>query len=303
MKNKLVPTSKNTSLVPASTVISYQNISDDKLIELWLHNKSPATQECYRSMIKQFLQFVKKLLKEVGLSDIHAFLIELTKRGYKPLSIADYTTPIKSLLKFGYQLGALPINIGALVKKPKVKNELAERILLPEEVTRMILFETNPRNKLILKVAYAGGLRASELCRLKWRDVQSVADGAVQLTVFGKGNKTRFVKLPPQLSSELLNFKGKAKLDDPVFRSKYKKNGGHFRRQTLGDIVKAAAQRAGIEGNVSPHWLRHSHASHALQLGAPIQLVRETLGHSSIKITERYLHVQPGESSSNYLRM
>ena len=66
-------------------------------------------------------------------------------------------------------------------------------------------------------------------------------------------------------------------------------------------IVKAAAQRAGIEGPVSPHWLRHAHASHALDRGAPIHLVQATLGHASITTTGRYLHARPKESSSKFL--
>lgn len=297
MKYDLVPTQINPTINP------YENITNEKLLKLWLHDKSPTTQECYRSIIKLFINFINKHLRKVTLSDIHDFINYLKEHGYHPLSIADYISCIKSLLTFGYKLGALPFNVGVLVKKPKVKNELAQRILLPEEVQRMILLETNPRNKLILKVLYAGGLRASELCRLKWRDVQECSDGSIQLTIFGKGNKTRFVKLPAKLSIELLNFQGDANLNAPVFRSKYKKNGGHLRRQTLGEIVKEAGRRSGIEKDVSPHFLRHSHASHALQRGASIQLVKETLGHSNIKTTEHYLHVQPGESSGNYLRI
>ena len=66
-------------------------------------------------------------------------------------------------------------------------------------------------------------------------------------------------------------------------------------------IVKAAAKRAGIKGKVSPHWLRHAHATHALERGAKIHLVAETLGHSSVAITSRYLHARPEDSSSLYL--
>ena len=66
-------------------------------------------------------------------------------------------------------------------------------------------------------------------------------------------------------------------------------------------IVQKAAQRAGIEGQVSPHWLRHSHASHSLDHGAPLSLVQQTLGHSSIATTEKYLHAKPDDSSGMYL--
>jgi site-specific recombinase XerD len=66
-------------------------------------------------------------------------------------------------------------------------------------------------------------------------------------------------------------------------------------------IVKKAAARAGIKKPVSPHWMRHAHASHALERGAPIHLVQATLAHSSISTTGRYLHARPSDSSSRYL--
>ena len=66
-------------------------------------------------------------------------------------------------------------------------------------------------------------------------------------------------------------------------------------------IVTKAAVRAGVEGKVSPHWLRHGHATHALERGAPIHLVQATLGHASVATTGRYLHARPTDSSSKYL--
>ncbi len=66
-------------------------------------------------------------------------------------------------------------------------------------------------------------------------------------------------------------------------------------------IVRAAANRAGIKKNVSPHWMRHAHASHNLDRGTPIHLVQATLGHSSVAVTGRYLHAKPGDSSARYL--
>jgi len=66
-------------------------------------------------------------------------------------------------------------------------------------------------------------------------------------------------------------------------------------------IVQAAAKRAGLEVHVSPHWLRHSHATHALERGAPIHLVAATLGHASVATTGKYLHARPTDSSARYL--
>jgi len=93
-------------------------------------------------------------------------------------------------------------------------------------------------------------------------------------------------------------------LEEPVFTSR--KQQGHLSQLQVNRIVKAAAQRLpGLEPTianaVSPHWLRHAHASHAMDRGAPVHLVKETLGHANIATTGRYLHARPTDSSSLYL--
>lgn len=86
--------------------------------------------------------------------------------------------------------------------------------------------------------------------------------------------------------------------DAPVFLSR---KGGALDPSQVHRIVKAAASRAGISGEVSAHWLRHAHASHSLERGAPIHLVQATLGHASVATTGRYLHARPTDSSARYL--
>jgi integrase/recombinase XerD len=98
--------------------------------------------------------------------------------------------------------------------------------------------------------------------------------------------------------AELLALRGAAAPDDPVFRSR---KGGALDPSQVLRIVQAAAQRAGLEAKVSPHWLRHGYASHALDRGAPVHLVAATLGHASIATTGRYAHARPSDSSSRYL--
>lgn len=86
--------------------------------------------------------------------------------------------------------------------------------------------------------------------------------------------------------------------DQPVFRSRRR---GHLHPTQVWRIVGRPAWRAGIGKAVSTHWLRHAHASHALDRGAPIHLVQSTLGHASVATTGRYLHARPADSSANYL--
>src|SRR5512142_2459772 len=120
-----------------------------------------------------------------------------------------------------------------------------------------------------------------------------------QITVFGKGGKTRTVLLKPKNWQQLLGMKASATAVDALFRSR--KGGGALDPSQVRRIVYAAAKRAGLEQKVSPHWMRHAHASHALDRSAPIHLVQATLGHASVSTSGRYLHARPAESSSFYL--
>lgn len=159
----------------------------------------------------------------------------------------------------------------------------------------------------------AGGLRAeadhgssddpdmSEVCELKWRDFQPRGE-AGQVTVYGRGAKTRAI-LPMRGTWEVVAAAGpeEATPDAPVFRSG--KRGWHLDPSRVMRIVRAAGARAGIQVNVSPHWLRHAHASHALDRGCPIHLVQATLGHASVATTGGYLNVRPTDSSTRYLAL
>ena len=178
-----------------------------------------------------------------------------------------------------------------------VKETLAERIIAESEVHHLIALEANPRNKVMLTLTYGAGLRISEVVGLTWRDC-TARDDAGQITVFGKGGKTRVVLLSKTTWKALAELRGDAGTDDPVFWSR---KGGALDPSAVHRVVKAAAERAGLDPAVSAHWLRHAHASHALDRGAPIHLVQATLGHASVATTGRYLHARPNDSSSRYL--
>jgi integrase/recombinase XerD len=138
----------------------------------------------------------------------------------------------------------------------------------------------------------------SELAGLAWRDCQEWGD-AGQITVLGKRDKTRTILLTAPTRRELLTLRGGAYHDHPVFRSA--RTGAHLDVSAIWRIVRSAARHAGIDLGVSPHWIRHAHASHALDRGAPIHLVQATLGHDSVATTGKYLHARPSDSSARYL--
>ena len=220
----------------------------------------------------------------------------------QPSSQSRILSSVKSLLAFGHRIGILAVDVGAPLKLPSLRNRLAERILPEPDLQRLLARETNKRNAVLLRLLYAAGLRVSELCGLKWRDVVERGDTG-QISVYGKGGKTRSILLSASTWQALQSYKGEKSLPDtPVFPSRKKtRNQGHLDPSQVLRIVRAAAKRAEINLNVSPHWLRHAHASHALDRGAPIHLVQQTLGHESVATTGRYLHARPSDSSARYL--
>ncbi|MBD1806301.1 tyrosine-type recombinase/integrase [Microcoleus sp. FACHB-SPT15] len=272
--------------------------TDDELIGLWLHGKSPHTREAYKRDIAYFLAFIEsKPLIQVKMEDVAAFSEAMVCQGYTISSIRRRLYAVKSLLSFGQKVGYLLVNVGKPVDLPKDRETLAERILSESEVLKLIALEPKERNRLMLRFLYETGCRVSEMCQLKWKHLKP-REGSGQVTIFGKGSQTRNVLLTQALWDELQSFRRKASANAPVFHSK---SGRHLSPRNVWDIVKAAAKRAGIEGNVSAHWLRHSHASHALERGAPIHLVQATLGHASVATTGMYLHARPQDSSARYL--
>ena len=290
----------DTGLVQVATtavVVLQQADSDQHLIDLWLHGRSRHTQRAYRKDAGRFLEAVEKSLHRITLGDLQQYAEQLVESGLALSSVYRTMSAVKSLFAFGHRLGYLPFDVARPLRLPALRDTLAERILEETDVLRMIALEGMPRNKAIVLTLYAGGFRVAELCSLKWSDLQS-RDQAGQITVFGKGGKTRSVLMPKSVWNALMSLRGEAAESAPVFRSRKK---GHLDESQVWRIVRKAAKRAGIEKAVSCHWLRHAHASHALDRGAPIHLVQATLGHSSISTTGKYLHARPADSSANYL--
>lgn len=274
--------------------------ASEQLVNLWLGGKSRHTADYYRRSAKRLEEFVGKPLHLVTFAEVQAFATHLESLGLAASSRRSIISAVKSLLSFGNKIGVLSVNVGAPLKPPSAPDTLSERILSESQVSVMIALETEPRNHAVLSLLYYSGLRVSELCSLRWRHLLSRGESG-QITVYGKGGKTRSIVLPKSLWQELQTLRGEAGVDEPVFRSRNHSHGGHLHRYSVDRIVKAASLRAGIKSNVSPHWLRHAHASHALERGAKIHLVAATLGHSSVAVSSRYLHARPEDSSGLYL--
>lgn len=281
-----------------------------QLVALWLHGKTPLTQRAYEYDVRCLIAFLNNRspeqvrlsdgdLKAVTLNDVQAFDDFLLTQDLSDTSRARRLASIKSLLSFGQKIGYLDFNVGSALLLPKPKDTLAERILTELEVMTMVALTPQGRDRLLIQFLYYTGARVGEVAQLTWRDIQPNRDGQGQVTLYGKGQETRTVIIPTSLYQGLLKIRGDNEPKAAVFVSrKGKKN---LQDRQIRKIVNEAASRAGITGSVSPHWLRHSHASHSLDRGAAPQLVQKTLGHKSLDTTTRYAHARPNDSSGLYL--
>jgi integrase/recombinase XerD len=205
---------------------------------------------------------------------------------------------VKSLLGYAHRLGYTVFNAGATIKVRSDSNRgatLAKRIITETEVALLIRAAPSKRDRVLLEVTYAGGLRVDEIVTLTWSDVLPRDEGRVQLSINGKGGKVRQVLLPEIVSRSLLSLRGDAGDNGPVFASR--KGGGRLTQQGVDAMIKRAAKKAGINAHISPHWLRHAHGSHAIDRGASLPEVQATLGHGNISTTSGYLHARPDSSS------
>ena len=296
---------------------------DAHLVQLWLHGKSTNTRDAYERDLRSFVDFADVPLSRLTLQHVQDWSDELTEAELAASTRARKLSAIKSLLSFGHKLGYLTYNVGAAVSPPKQKDTLAERILPEAAVHRVLAIAdahaengsfVQRRNALSVRLFYASGGRVSELAGLCWRDCveRSLERGrhTGQVTLFGKGGKTRRVLLSADTWAVLDAHRqrevaeGRAQADGPVLRSRKAGGDGSARpltRQQLWRVVKGLAKQAGLPDAVSPHFFRHAHASHALDRGAPPHLVQQTLGHASLQTTSRYAHARPDDSSARYL--
>jgi len=274
-----------------------QASSDEQLLELWLHGRSQHTQRAYQKDIAEFLQHVQTPLRNITLGQLQNYADELRSKDLSPASIKRKLAAVKSLFDFAHKLGYLLFDVGKPLKIPASKDKLAERILSEEEVQTVINSAKNKRNRLVIKLLYYTGIRVSELSSLKWSDLQSRSEGG-QLTVLGKGGKTNTVLIPAHLWNELLTLGTSISEDNPVFMSR---NGKHIHPGHIRKTIKKIAIKA-INRGATPHYYRHSAASHAILNGCPLHLIQKQLNHASIATTGKYLHSLPTQSIAEYLK-
>lgn len=267
-------------------------------------NYSNNTTESYERDLKGFLEYIKKEIVDITKRDIDNYILHILPN-YNESSINRIIASIKSFFKYLAIYKGF-INISEDVESLKRKKTLPKYLSI-EEVDKLldIKLETSfdYRNKTILEVMYATGIRATELINL---DLQNVDTVNKVIKVYGKGSKERIVPLS-KLAIKYLElyinkyretlFIKKQKPTDALFLNNH---GTRMTRQGLYKIIGNIAADKKIDKEITPHVLRHSFATHLIECGADIRSVQELLGHENVVTTEIYTHLANNFIKYNY---
>ena len=263
-------------------------------------NLAKNTIAAYRQDLHAFCDFLRENqdLKLTGIKDLEIldYILSLHKKGLTAKSTARKLSSIKHLFKFLLGEGVIADDPTSILETPKLIRSLPE-VLSKKEVENLINAVEgdsllNIRDRAILELWYACGLRISELAELKIGDIMSEVE---VIRVRGKGDKQRLVPFGKYAQKALEDYLSrarpklqKAKSFDILFLSQ---KGGKLSRMGLWSIFVKYCQKAGLSKPVTPHVLRHSCATHMIEGGADIRTVMEFLGHADITTTQIYTHL------------
>jgi integrase/recombinase XerC len=286
----------------------------NELIERYIHylqyerNASPHTVRNYRSDLVQFRDFLaqgqpdaKVSLKSIDALRIRGFLAFLFEKEKKKTSIASKLAAVRAFFKFLSRERKLAVNPAATVSTPKLARTLP-RIMTEEEMNDFLdrvgqaALSGEPalvRDRAILELLYASGLRVSELTGL---DLRHVNFGDEIVLVRGKGNKERIVPFGSKARAAMtayLPVREKVLQENKTRETALFLNarGGRLTPRSVDRLLKKCVRQFGPNVKVSPHSLRHAFASHLLAEGADLRAIQEMLGHKSLATTQKYTQV------------
>jgi len=271
------------------------------------------TQSIQRKLLERLTGWMERKLvgkdwREIKPDDLREFLSYRRYSGrVGPTTLRLETSILRGLGSHLHRTGRTPTNIAIGLRSPKLSRKLPPS-LTADQVRRII--ETPSvktplglRDRALLELLYAAGLRASEILTLRIEQLDLESGSA---RVIGKGNKERLVLLGKAAEEAIRRYLDTAR--PKLVRSKSGGEvflGNHGRRLTtshLWGIVKKAAKAAGLDTRVYPHLLRHSFATHLLSGGADLRVIQELLGHASIGTTEIYTHVDEDRLAATFDR-
>ena len=245
------------------------------------------TVTAYKTDITQFFDKVNKKESLVVRDDVLKYISLLNKEGYTSKSISRKLTAVKEYYKYLTVISDGKINNPTvLIKSPKLPIKVPVYLEESEIEQMMELTKDNPRKHLIISLLYYTGLRVSELCNLKAKDVSESS-----LNVLGKGNKQRVLPTPTKLKDAISSLKKTLREDDYLFRSHISSKKG-ITRDGVYKLIQEVGSKCGInKEKLHPHALRHSTATSMLNKGVDIRVIQEVLGHSNLSTTAIYASV------------
>ncbi len=221
---------------------------------------------------------------------LRSFVASEHRRGLSPKSLQRRLSACRSFYQWLLKHGRIAASPAAALRAPKAPRKLPQ-VLDADEATRLVEVPTDVplglRDRALLELFYSSGLRLSELCALRWRDLD-LASGFV--TVLGKGSKERKVPVGSHARNALEAWRAEqgGTSEAHVFPGR---GGGPISQRAVQIRLKQLAQRQGLFKHVHPHMLRHSFASHILESSGDLRGVQELLGHADIATTQIYTHL------------
>jgi len=259
---------------------------------------SANTLTAYRSDLGKLSGFARTLGKDLvslGSDELAGFARDLHKGGLDPKSVARALVAVRGFFKFLVQDGHRKSDPSSNLEAPKSWRSLP-RFLATEEVAKLLsapdtATDLGLRDKAMLEVLYATGLRVSELVNL---DIRNVNLNLGFLTVFGKGSKERAVPLGTiavEWTRKYISIRSRLLARDQTVAPLFITDGGNaLSRRAFWKLIVFYGEKVGI-GHITPHLLRHSFATHLLENGADLRSVQMMLGHSDISTTQIYTHI------------
>ena len=262
------------------------------------------TINSYRNDLNIFREFMPDDLNKINSKKLREYLKYLKDLKLSEKSIAHNITVLRSFYKYLMIEKIVSVNPVALIELPKIKKTIPN-VLSYEEINKLldikITDKYSARNKAMLELMYASGLRVSELINVKISDID--LENAIIRTI-GKGDKERIIPLGDYAICaikiymdgyrESLLING---VNDYLFINNH---GNKMTRVGFFKIIKKLAREKDIKTNFSPHTLRHSFATHLLDAGADLRSIQELLGHSDIKTTQIYTHISREKIKQDY---
>jgi integrase/recombinase XerD len=287
-------------LSAARQTVANQAILDDFIDRIWLEEGlSRNTLDSYRQDLTQFATWLEKAadkdLFHVEQADIQRYLAFKFPTS-KPRSVSRLIASLRRLYRFALRENKISIDPSLQIESPKLPRSLPKS--LSEEDVEALLKAPNVeddiglRDRAMLELLYASGLRVTELVNLKVTEV-SLSEGVVRVT--GKGSKTRLVPMGEEATDWITRYLNKGRPHILARRLSYSlfvtNRGDAMTRQAFWYLIKRYALQAGIHKPMSPHVLRHAFATHLLNHGADLRVVQMLLGHADISTTQIYTHV------------